>query len=72
MTKTLALEIIETLKTLPPEKIAEVRDFALFLREQHNKTQNIDYSDEWTDEDMRDVTTASLRYADEFENEDEQ
>lgn len=27
----------------------------------------LDESDEWTDEDLRDVTIASLNYADEFE-----
>ncbi len=34
-----------------------------------DETGEIDESDEWTDEDLRDVTIASLRYWDESENE---
>lgn len=69
MTDTQTLEILEVIKSLPAEKIDEVKDFAIFLRERYGKTENIDESDEWTDEDLRDVTIASLRYADEFEDE---
>lgn len=69
MTDTQTLEILEVIKSLPAEKVDEVKDFAIFLRERYGKAENIDESDEWTDEDLRDVTIASLRYADEFEDE---
>lgn len=69
MTDTQTLEILEVLKTLPSEKVDEVKDFAVFLRERYGRSEIIDQSDEWTEEDLRDVTIASLRYADEFEDE---
>ena len=69
MTDTQTLEILEVIKSLPAEKVDEVKDFAIFLRERYGKTENIDESDEWNDEDLRDVTIASLLYADEFEDE---
>ncbi len=71
MNDTQTLEIIRDLKALPSEKVAEAKDFIAFLRERYGHTEIIDESDEWTDEDLRDVTIASLRYADEFENEAE-
>ncbi len=70
MTDTQTLEILDVLKSLPSEKIVEVKDFAVFLRERYGKAETIDESDEWTDEDLRDVSIATLRYADEFESED--
>ena len=70
MTDTQTLEILEVIKSLPAEKIDEVKDFAIFLRERYGKTEIIDESDEWTDEDLRDITIASLRYADEFDGEE--
>lgn len=63
MSDTQTLEILDVLKTLPSEKIAEVKDFAVFLRERYGKTETIDESDEWTDEDLQDVTTSALNYA---------
>jgi len=69
MTETKTLEILDVLKTLPSEKVDELRDFAIFLRERYGKNEIVDESDEWTDEDLRDITIASLRYADEFEDE---
>lgn len=60
MTETQTLEILDVLKNLPSEKIAEVKDFAVFLRERYGKNEAIDKSDEWTDEDLREVTNTSL------------
>lgn len=71
MTDSQTLEIIDVLKSLPSEKVAEVKDFAVFLRERYGKSEGVDESDEWTDEDLRDVTIASLRYFDESEDEAE-
>lgn len=71
MTDTQTLEILRDLKTLPSDKAAEVKDFVAFLRERYGKTENIDESDEWTDEDLREFAAASLRYADEIEETEE-
>ncbi len=59
------LEILDVLKNLPSEKIVEVKDFAVFLRERYGKNEKIDESDEWTDEDLQDVSNASLNYSEE-------
>lgn len=63
MTDTQTLEILNVLKNLPSEKIDEVKDFAVFLRERYGNNESIDESDEWTDEDFRDAANASLNYA---------
>ena len=65
MTDAQTLEILDVLKSLPSDKVAEVKDFAVFLRERYGKGENIDDSDEWTDEDLQDVSNASLNFADE-------
>lgn len=70
MTDTQTLEILKDLKTLPSDKVAQAKDFIAYLRERYGKSEIIDESDEWTDEDLRDVTIASLRYFDECENEE--
>ncbi len=59
MTVTESIEVIRAMRGLPPEKIDEVKDFVLFLRD---KYVDVDYSDEWTDEDMRDFAAASALY----------
>ena len=53
------LEILDVLKTLPSEKVAEVKDFAVFLRERYGKSQIIDENDEWTDEDLQNASNDS-------------
>jgi len=45
----------------PPERIAEVYDFVLFLKTRHERP--VDESDAWSEKDMRDVSRASLNYA---------
>jgi hypothetical protein len=65
MTNIQTLEIVDLLKSLPSEKIAEVKDFALFLRERYKDTKTIDESDEWSDEDLQDAIFASTNYAEE-------
>jgi hypothetical protein len=65
MTEIQTLEIVDALKTLPAEKIDEVKDFVLFLRERYGTTEPVDESDEWSDEDLQDVSKASFNFADE-------
>jgi hypothetical protein len=63
MTDSQTLEILDVLKSLPPEKVAEVKDFAVFLRERYGKSESVDESDEWTEEDLQDAANASISYA---------
>ena len=65
MTSLETIEILDVLKTLPSEKVNEVKDFAIFLRERYGKSTIIDENDEWTDEDLQDVTNASHSYSEE-------
>lgn len=65
MTDSQTLEILKDLKTLPSDKASEVKDFIAFLRERYGKNEAIDESDEWTDEDLQDVSNASFNFADE-------
>ncbi len=63
MTNIQTLEILDLLESLPSEKIAEVKDFALFLRERYKNTEAIDESDEWSDEDLQDAVFSSINYS---------
>jgi hypothetical protein len=61
-------EIMRELTGLPEKRIAEVYDFVLFLK---TREQDVDVSDDWSEEDMRDATIATMRYAEaELLNED--
>lgn len=63
MTNTDTIEILNALGRLPPEKADELRDFALFLRDKYGQADTIEYSDEWTDEDMQDIMNSGFEYA---------
>jgi len=63
LTNEEALEIIRTLSALSPDKVAEVRDFANFLKERYGRQVPVESSDAWTDEDLQDLTAAALRHA---------
>ncbi|KAF0250471.1 MAG: hypothetical protein FD167_143 [bacterium] len=65
LTTTQETEILTLLRTLPKDKVDEVKDFALFLKTKYQS--NIDYSTEWTDEDLADFSNASLNYFDDQE-----
>ena len=71
MTDTQTLEILEVIKSLPSERVDEVKDFAIFLRERYGKSEVIDESDEWTDEDLNDFALASFAYFEQTEQENE-
>lgn len=53
-------EVVRQLSTLPPERVAEVYDFVLFLKTR--PAESVDENDAWSDEDQRDATAASLDY----------
>ncbi len=63
MTDTQTLEIVNALRSLPPDKFAEVKDFILFLRDRYSISETIDESDAWSAEDLQDVTAASIDYS---------
>lgn len=71
MTETQTLELIDAVKSLPSEKIDEVKDFAIFLRERYAKSETIDDNDEWSDEDYKDFSAASFAYFEKCEQEGE-
>lgn len=62
MLTTETYQIVEVLGSLPADKLEEVRDFALFLKARYGTDIQIDESDEWNDEDMRDLSVASMNY----------
>lgn len=62
MLTTETYQIVEVLGSLPADKLEEVRDFALFLKSRYGTDIQIDQSDEWTDEDMNDMSVASMNY----------
>lgn len=54
-------EISLALWYLPLDKLTEVRNLVRSLKEHHGFKEPTDDSDEWTEEDQRDLTEASLR-----------
>ncbi len=54
-------EVVRALLALPPERVAEVHDFILFLQSRYG--QSVDTSDSWTEADVRDLIAASLAHA---------
>jgi hypothetical protein len=46
---------------LPLDKVAEVRDLVLLLKKECGYEEAVDDSDEWTDEDRRDIQDASMK-----------
>jgi hypothetical protein len=63
LTSEHAAEILQALKVLPPDKVAEVRDFVLFLKERYGAGGEDAYAGHWSEEDLRDLTRAVWDYA---------
>ena len=63
LTRERAEEILRTLASMPSEKVAEVEDFALFLKARCGPESEVDEDDAWSEEDLRDVTLAVLAHA---------
>ena len=55
-------EITKALWYIPLERLQEVRDLVLSLKERYGYDEPTDDSDEWTDEDLREWTEASMKY----------
>jgi hypothetical protein len=58
-------EISLDLWYLPLEKVAEVKQLVVSLKQQCGYQEPTDDSDEWTDEDRREMTAAAMRRLDE-------
>lgn len=56
-------QIMHLLVDLPPAKIIDVRDYVLFLRNRYGAVEAMDDDNAWSEEDIRDLGTASMRYA---------
>ncbi|HUT36362.1 MAG TPA: hypothetical protein VNE39_22940 [Planctomycetota bacterium] len=63
LTRERAEEILRTLTSLPSDKVAEVADFALFLKARCGPEGEVDEDDAWGEADLRDVTLAVLAHA---------
>ena len=61
MSETPVKDVVRALLTLPPERVAEVYDFILFLQSRYG--QVVEVNDAWSDEDLSDLSEASLKYA---------
>ena len=59
------VEIFQDLKTLPPEKVSEVRDYVAFLKERYGKQPAENESEVWTEEDIEDFSKACSSDAEE-------
>lgn len=53
-------EIVKALWYLPADKLLEAKNFVLSLKERYGYEHPVDCKDEWTDEDRRDFTRASM------------
>ncbi len=56
-------QIVQVLRVLPPEKVAEVWDFVAYLQDRYAGAQPVDADDSWSDQDLHDLRRASLAYA---------
>ena len=56
-------QIVAALCTLPVDKVAEVRDYVWFLQAQYGHSPLVDVNDGWSEQDMDDLTAATLAYA---------
>lgn len=61
MTDTQTLEILDVLKSLPSEKVGEVKDFAVFLRERYGKSEKTDESVGGTEADLRNNNSSQAK-----------
>ena len=56
-------EIVHTLAVLPPEKVAELQDFARFLKDRYGKDQAANYTMDWSEDDLRALSQYVWTYA---------
>ena len=69
MTENTVQEVVKDLMTLPSDRLVEAHDFILFLRSGYGCV--VDIEDDWSDEDIEDITRASLIYGSDDRNADE-
>lgn len=56
-------ELVQLIQQLQPEQVHRVLNFARTVKAE----PPVDYSDEWTEEDMRDLSNESFRRMDELD-----
>jgi hypothetical protein len=56
-------ELVQLIQELGPEQVQRVLEFTRKVKAE----SPVDYSDEWSDEDLRDATNATLRRLDEID-----
>ena len=64
LTTTQAKEILTALSILPPERILEVQNFILSLKDRYGLNKPVNESETWTEEDIHDLTVTVLKHAD--------
>lgn len=62
--------LVQTVRLLPSEEAEKILVWASALTEL-SQGKPVDWSDSWSDEDMRDATTASIRLFDQSHQDDE-
>ena len=65
-----AEEIVHALRALPTDKILEVRDYVLFLKNRYGKQEEPEQSD-WSESDIQAIRQATLNYWDQLESEED-
>lgn len=63
LTREEVVEIIRSLSALPSDKVVEVRDFVSYLQDRYGREPVVDQSDAWTEDDLRDLTAATMSHA---------
>ncbi|MBI4747671.1 MAG: hypothetical protein HY774_04245 [Acidobacteria bacterium] len=61
--------LLEKIKRLPPETLAEVEQFLDSLAVRYRERLPIEDSDDWTDVDLREAAVASWHYVQSLEEE---
>ena len=63
--------LTRAIAALPPEKVQEVVDFAMFLQQRYGDPSKIEYDDTWSDEDLLAFSDATMIYFDSIHPENE-
>jgi hypothetical protein len=63
LTREQAQEIVHALHGLPADKMLEVKDFILFLKQCYGLPPQ-GYCDDWEEEDVQGLVNASMKHAD--------
>lgn len=65
-------EIVEALRHLPADRLLQARDYVVSLKEQYGHCQPIEECEDWSEEDLREATVASLNRLDQQDSSEEE